>query len=444
MLKAFARIRACYLVIIIALAIATATVAQEVDDTAATNSEAEHDELRTVAEIRDVSEFVNNVLKVHPRLTAAAAERDEAGALERAAERPIYNPEFGADYEDAVDKTYQMGIAQTVDWAGKRDAAYAKSSSQRRAADAGYERTRNQITAEILSSLSEYWVSLALLQLGEASKSLMHDFAQQAGMRYKAGDMARVEYETAQLAYAEVLMKTAELSADTAAVANRLMAYGATPNPNTWPQMPTTLPNHTVNPRDINRMLDVLPQVVTARELANAAASEVELAKSMKKPDPTFGVRVGEEDSETLVGVSFSIPLYVRNNFNENVMAAISAKTRADAEANAVERVTKARLMVAMERFSTMRSAWTDWEKIGPVSVGVQTNLLTRLWEAREISMSDFLLQYRQTLVAQKTAAELRQTLWNAWIDYLEETNQVESWLSDAAFVDGSVAGERK
>jgi cobalt-zinc-cadmium efflux system outer membrane protein len=125
-------------------------------------------------------------------------------------------------------------------------------------------------------------------------------------------------------------------------------------------------------------------------------------------------------------------------------MASISAKTRADAEANAVERVTKARLMVAMERFSTMRSAWTDWEKIGPLSVGVQTNLLTRLWEAREISMSDFLLQYRQTLVAQKTAAELRQTLWNAWIDYLEETNQVESWLSDAAFVDGSVAGERK
>jgi prepilin-type processing-associated H-X9-DG protein len=26
----------------------------------------------------------------------------------------------------------------------------------------------------------------------------------------------------------------------------------------------------------------------------------------------------------------------------------------------------------------------------------------------------------------------------------LEETNQVESWLSNAAFVDGSVAGERK
>ena len=116
-------------------------------------------------------------------------------------------------------------------------------------------------------------------------------------------------------------------------------------------------------------------------------------------------------------------------------MAAISAKSKIEADADTVTRLARAELTVSVLRFSTMREAWVDWEKVSSVSMETQTKVLTRLWEARELSMSEFLLQYRQTLEAQRTAVELRQTLWESWIDFVRQSNQVEHWLTTASVV---------
>ena len=112
-----------------------------------------------VAEINDLASFVNGILVGHPELGSAEAARDEAMARERQASRPIYNPELEADYEDAVDETYSIGLSQTIDWAGKRDAAYAVSTSERDAADAIYFQKRNALAADILQDLSDFWAA---------------------------------------------------------------------------------------------------------------------------------------------------------------------------------------------------------------------------------------------------------------------------------------------
>ena len=435
MFKYFTCLSACCLSALIGCTALSVAVAQQIDDSGSRPSAMDADtRMLSAAEIEDVAEFVNSILAIHPDIRAAEASRDAAGARKRQANRPIYNPEFGADYEDAVDETYEIGLFQTVDWAGKKKAASAVESSASLSADAMYLQTRNETAAAIFRQLSDYWTKLQLLQLASTSSSLLHDFAQQAGMRYQAGDMMRVEYETAQLTYAEVKMRKAEIEADLASAANALMAFGAPVNTNSWPKMPMRIPETALGLRQVNSVLETLPQVNAARATADAAAANVELAKSMKKPDPTFGIRVGEEDSESLVGVSFSIPLYVRNNFDENVMAALGEKSKAEAEADGVERRARARLIVAIQRFTTMRTAWSEWEDVSSLSLDTQTNLLTKLWEARELNMSEFLLQFRQTLATQKTAVELRQTIWDAWIDYLEESNQVETWFKPYAF----------
>jgi len=356
-----------------------------------------------------------------------------ATARERQAGRPLYNPELEADYEDAVDETYEIGISQTVDWAGKRDAAHAVSMSQRRAATAVYAQKRNELAAQVLQNLSDFWGAQTFLHLATTNKALMADFARQANMRYQAGDIIRVEYETAQLAYAEARMRLAEADAYTTELANNLIAFGAPVNPIAWPAMPTEFPEHLLSARDINAIVEMLPEVRAAQAEADRASAAVGLAKAQKRPDPTFGIRAGEEDDESLIGVSFSIPLFVRNNFDDEVMAAVSAKSRMEAEAETVTRLARAGLTVSLLRFSTMRDAWADWEKVSSVSLDTQIKVLTSLWEARELSMSEFLLQYRQTLEAQRTAAELRQSLWQSWIDFVRQSNQVERWLATAS-----------
>lgn len=388
-----------------------------------------------VAEISDLADFVDGILSRHPELRSAEAARGEALARERQAGRPIYNPELEADYEDAVDETYAIGLSQTIDWAGKKDAAYAVSTSERYAADAIYVQKRNEIAAEILQDLSDFWAAQDFHRLASTNKALMSDFARQAGMRYQAGDIMRVEYETAQLAYAEARMRLAEADAYTTGRANKLIAFGATVDPIGWPAMPTELPEHVLSAPEINAIVETLPQVRAAQARVEGAEAAVGLARARKRPDPTIGIRAGEEDDESLIGVSFSIPLFVRNNFDDDVMAAISAKSKIEADADTVTRLARADLTVSLLRFSTMRDAWVDWEKVSSVSLDTQTKVLTRLWEARELSMGEFLLQYRQTLEAQRTAVELRQALWESWIDFIRQSNQVEHWLTTASVV---------
>jgi cobalt-zinc-cadmium efflux system outer membrane protein len=381
------------------------------------------------AEIADVAQFVDAILVAHPDLLAANAALEEAAARERSADRPVYNPDFEFDAVDSEDESIEVGLSQQVDWAGKQRAAYAVSGAARRAAQAEYLAARNAIAANIFQLLSEYWTGAELVNLASTNQRVMHDFAQQARMRFQAGDIMQVEYETAQLAYAEVRMRKAELVAKQAAVVHSLAAFGAPVDTIAWPKIPDTLPQATIQPLDANKIIETLPRVAAAKALADAAAAEVELAESLKKPDPTFGVRVGEENDESLVGVSFSIPLYVRNNFNEDVLASLAAKSKAEAEADVIERDARARLMVAIDRYTTLRAAWADWEQTGSSSLERRAELLKTLWDAREIDMSDFLLQINQTLTTQETAVELRQILWEAWIGYLKESNQVESWF---------------
>jgi len=374
-------------------------------------------------------DFVRDILTTHPALQAAEATLETAKARERSAGRPLYNPDLGIDVEKASSRTYQLGIAQTVDWAGKKKAGYAASGARRIATENEYQVIRNDLTSQILTLLSEYWSAVDFKQLASSSTDLMRDFAQQANSRYDAGDMTQVEYETAVLAYAEVRMRQAEATANLAGFVRELVTLGAREDVRTWPGIPGTVPKLTIRSDDVDLLVTGLPQVGAANALVVAADAEVELAKRLKKPDPTFGLRVGEEDTDSLIGVSFSIPLYVRNTFNEDLLASMALRSQAKANAAAIERDARSRLLVAMERYMTMRAAWMVWEESGASSIERRADALRKLWDAREISMSEFLLQVRQTLDTQTTAFELRATVWRAWIEHLNASSQAEYWL---------------
>jgi len=358
MLKHFAYRLVCSASLFV-LGVSQTTAQTNLVDDAVPAAEADDQQLYR-AEIKDLAGFVNNILLEHPKLRAAEASRDEAVAKARQAGRPIYNPELEADYEDAVDDTYEIGLSQTIDWAGKRDAAFAVLSAQEAAESANYEQARNDIAASILQNLSDYWAAQAIVELRATNKSLMHDFSKQAAMRYQAGDIMRVEYETAQLAYAESRMRLAEAEALTITLANQLMAFGAPVDPIGWPSMPSSLPAQEVGADEINAIVDVLPAVRSAKAEAQAAKSAVDQAEANKRPDPTIGIRAGEEGDDSLIGASFSIPLFVRNNFDDDVMAAVSARSRSEAEYEHVATLSRANLPAAILHFPRIPKSWGE------------------------------------------------------------------------------------
>ena len=137
-----------------------------------------------------------------------------------------------------------------------------------------------------------------------------------------------------------------------------------------------------------------------------------------------------------MVGLNLTIPLNVRNSFSYEVTAASAERRQAQQEAANISRQAYARFQGAQERFQLSRAAWEDWQRTGGVSLQRKTDLLWRLWEAGELSTTEFLVQLQQTLDTRESALELRAALWRAWFEWLAASGQIEGWLSSSTLTD--------
>lgn len=377
-----------------------------------------------------LTQFVQSVVDSHPQVKAAQAALDASGARKGAASRPLYNPVLSVDAENADTQTRSLGISQTLDWGGKRSARTAVAESDRLTAQAEYLATRWTLTTAVLSGLASHQSGIDHDSLAAERMRLMGAFAALAKRRFEAGDLARVEFNLANLASTAARMQKATAAANLAEA--RQVVLGQTPNtrPQDWPTLPTKLPPLPEAANDPQRLVLILPTVVVAQRAVDAADATVELRRRERRPDPTISLVGGKEDDEKLFGLNVSIPLPIRNRFTQEVAVAVAERTQAEELADDVMRRSYARLVSATERYRLSDGAWADWKRTGLGSLQSQGEQLRRLWEAGEMSTTDYLVQVQQTLDVQASALELRQSLWRAWFEWLEASGQIDSWLA--------------
>lgn len=386
----------------------------------------------------EMAQFVRSVLDDNPRVHAARAALEASTALKAAAARPLHNPQLSVDAENADSDTRALGISQTIDWGGKRSARTAVAESERLAVEAEYLSAQWGVTVELLTGLSGYQTSIERNALATERVRLMNQFAAFAERRFEAGDLGQVELDLATLAAVEARMQSATVAGELAEMRETVRTMAPDVPPAKWPTLSDRLPSlpaHAANPEVL---VQTLPQVLTARHQADAAAATVELRKRERRPDPTIGLAGGSEDDETLVGLNFSIPLFVRNRFDHEVSAAMGERTRAQQTADDVIRRAAARLAIATERYRLSQGAWGDWKRTGRVSVDRRVEQLGRLWEAGELSTTDYLVQLRQVLDVEESALDLRQALWRAWFEWLSASGQIDTWLGQGESGRGS------
>lgn len=379
-----------------------------------------------------LSAFVRAVVDANPQVNAARAALDASVALEGAAGRPLYNPELEIEAEDADSETRALGISQTLDWGGKRKARAAVAESERRSVEADYLAVRWRVTAELLSALASYQTESDRSALAAVRTGTMQDFAELAEQRFDAGDISQIEFDLAVLAFTDARIKQATASANVAEAKQAVSGLAVGSPPAEWPAIQTELPPLTIVPSEASDLVMSLPHVRAAQLRVAAAAARVDLRQRERRLDPTLTLRGGTEDDETLVGLNVTIPLPVRNRFTYEVTAASAERRQAQQQAANVSRQAYARFQGAQERYQLSRTAWEDWQRTGGVSLHRQTDLLWRLWEAGELSTTEFLVQIQQTLDTRESALELRAALWRAWFEWLTASGQIESWLGTA------------
>jgi len=372
--------------------------------------------------------FVQEVVDSNPRVRAAQAALAASRARESGASRPLYNPEIEVDYQNAIDQTWVVGIGQTIDWSGKRDARSSVASSDRNAVEAQYHAIRQELTVELLSRLTQYQTGMQRETLAAERVQVMRDFAELAQKRFATGDLNQVEADLATLASlgAKIQWATAAAELAEATQAVRNIAQNATPDQ--WPSIDTQLPTIPAF-SDPQSLVLALPEVQAAQRRVDAANAVVALRELERKPDPTLSIRGGQEADSTLVGVRLSIPLYIRNSFKYEVTASMAERDQAQQLADDLVRRAYSRFISATERYQLSREAWQDWKQTGQTSLQRQGDFLRRLWEAGELSTTDFLVQVRQTLDTRENALGLELTMWRAWFEWLSASGQVDQWL---------------
>lgn len=375
-----------------------------------------------------LTSFAQSVLQAHPLVQAAQADLAAARAHERGVGRALYNPELDAEHEAGEVRTSSIGINQTIDLGGKREARQHAAAFETQAASESLALVRQGVLAELLSALGMVDVALEQLRIADERKALMKRLRTLTNERRAAGDVAQIEIEVARLAHVEatLLRSRSAVRQITAEQALARVAGGDLP---AYPSLPTVYARVSLNDSVATTILGELPSVRSAQAQVAAARAVVDLRRRERRPDPTVGLYAGREGDEDLVGIRFSIPLPVRNSFRAEV-------DEASAEFEALDRLVandyrqlRAELMAAQQRYELERTAWAEWQRDGAGSLTRQTEMLERLWRAGELSTTEYLVQIQQTLNTRVEAAEQRGAVWEAWIAWLAVSGQVDAWV---------------
>lgn len=374
--------------------------------------------------------LLQHVWETHPSVQAAQSAVEAARARGKAAGQPIYNPELEVDAERTAVNTLSIGINQTVDWGDKRDAQQRMGNSEIRLAQANLANLRQQIASDVLSALARYRNAQSLLTLAKMRSELTGRLVETTEQRYAAGDLGQLDVALARVAHSESRMQVAR-RASAVAVQQAALVAASGLNLAQWPQLPKHSPPPPANPQR-DTLLAQLPQLIAQQARIATARAGTHLAKASRSADPTFGLRGGAEESDVLLGLSFSMPLNLRNNYRAEVTAATAQAIVEEKTLLDLHRQAASRFDGSLSVYRLTHAAWRQWQRHGQGELAHQLSLVERIWKAGELGTTDYLLQTGQNIGTQVTAAELQGDLWQAWVEWLSASGQVEAWVINA------------
>lgn len=376
-----------------------------------------------------LTRFVQAVVDSNHRVQAARAGLEASGALRDAAARALYNPELSLDAENAQARIRTLSISQTLDWGGKGKALTEVAELDRLVAEAEYLDVRWAVAVDLLNGLVQYQTGVERNRLAEMRQQLTEEFAMLAQRQFEAGELDQLELDQALLSLTEARIQKAMAAADLTEARQAVYSLGLRTPEAQWPSLPERLPEVLKQSADPQALVQALPGVIAARRRVNMADAVVDLRRRERRPDLTLNFTGGYEDGERLIGLGLSIPLPIRNRFTHEVTAAMAERDQARQLSDDTVQMAQAFLTSAAERYELSRSAWGEWEHTGRKSLDRQSEQLRRLWQAGDLSTSDYLGQIGQTIDVRESVLDLHGQVWQAWFEWLLASGQVDAWL---------------
>jgi cobalt-zinc-cadmium efflux system outer membrane protein len=379
--------------------------------------------------IVQIGALVKRALDSNPEIESARSAAMAARLTIQGASMPLHNPELEMAAERTDINSFTLSLSQTFDWHDKQTALEGVALAQYAAAVAEIETLRLKLATELLDIIGKTAAQSRVTYLSQQRTSILGRFVELAEQRYAAGDISQSELELARLSLAQTIMQHASFGAELIQLRSAFFQLsGETLEEDL--RFPEQLPAKVEDSDDDNRLINNHPALRQALQSIQISRHQIVVADAERKVDPAFSVSAGREDDESLIGLSFSIPLQLRNNFNSQVDVARAQSLQAEQQARTVFRNLQARIQSARQRYRLISNAWSLWLQRGSVSLSQQTDLLEAQWRSGEMNTSNYLQQIEQTLDTRIASVELRAKLWSVWIEWLSASGTTAHWFN--------------
>ncbi|WP_300480295.1 TolC family protein [Shewanella sp.] len=372
-----------------------------------------------------------------PEVQAQLTRQQQAELAIQAADRAVYNPELGLNYQNADTDSYSLGLSQTLDWGDKRGVATkrAELEAQILFADIGLE--RNQMLAERLLALAEQAQSRKALTFAEQQLRFTKAQLGIAKQRLAAGDLSNVELHLMQL---ELATNTADyaLAEQAALVADGKVIELLGDNNLAFSEFIKEIHVFVTQAKqapapELGTSKSTLPALASAYQQVLLARVNAMQVKADTSADPTISLGAEKEGTDNKLGVGISIPLQVRNNYSE--LQAVADKGIAIAEQGylARERVLTAKQKHVLYALPRLLERYQDWRELVQVSGAKAAKSLSQQWQAGDVSTSEYLQSRRQLAASYLVGLNLETAIYQSWLTWMGESGQLMPFLDGSA-----------
>lgn len=357
------------------------------------------------------NDWLASQIHQHPDVLAAQKKLMGSRARAEAAEQPIYNPEFSAEVErSGEENNYQVGIQQTIDWWDLRDARQRQAADTLSAAEAQYMQQLLDHTALAIDALIEWDAANRAASIAKEQQQQLSTMLKLVERRLTTGDLSSIDAELTFLSLSQQLPEVAQVEASLRSAELKVIELlpqwtpdmGGVPE-SFWPLKPNSI---------TDQELLKHPAVAWARARWLSLKQEAEVIRLSTKATPTFGINAGRDEDENSVGLTFSIPLNVRNNFSAEISAAESDSQEAESNFRGVYRKQRITWQTANATWNSYQLQFRRWQELAEGRVEKSAQLLERQWISGDLSTTDYLLALNQRAESLLAGIELeKQTL---------------------------------
>ncbi len=368
----------------------------------------------------------------HPDIISARETMNAVFSMAEGNKQPLYNPELETGYEREGDaNNFTIGISQTIDWWDKRETKTQLANFSLTQASKHFNYLVQEKTAQALRALITLQASKKQALIAQQQEEQLGTLLDIVIKRQQSGDLGQIDTELTFLSLSQMLNTTAkaqvQLKQAQAQVKELLPDWR--PDKTVLPPQGFTFTNYEVSPQ----WLEQHPLVVEAKVQWQMSKSQAQLVSLDAKAEPTIGINAGQSDNENVLGITFSMPLNIRNNFSAQTRAANQQAIAEEANFRSVFRKQKYDIQSSTDTLTAYEKSYRRWKNLMAGRGERIGGLLDIQWQSGDISTTEYLLALQQRAEGLNAGIELKSEFQLSQVDWLLSVGQVNQILKQLA-----------